>query len=145
MSTPCLSPLAGTDDKHKVDLVCCLTSKHERSGGGAGSLSEIYVADGTGFSSSMPGNEWAVRRDAALLKGMRAALGKPAWSPGNPRPPPFPAHLKIEVTENKQEVSLVYLVCTRGRAWGGLSSGADIPCCHMRCCLSKRIQRVKNI
>lgn len=85
--------------------MCCLTSKHERSGGGAGSLSEIYVADGTGFSSSMPENAWDGRRDAALLKGMRAALGKPDWSPGNPRPPPVPAHLKIEVTENKKEVS----------------------------------------
>lgn len=90
--------------KLKVDLVCCLTSKHEKAEGGAGSLSEVYVADGTGFASSMPGKEWDDRRDAALLKGVRTALGKPAWSPGNPRPPPIPAHLKVEVTENKREV-----------------------------------------
>ncbi|CBJ28873.1 POT1 protection of telomeres 1 homolog [Ectocarpus siliculosus] len=90
--------------KLEVDLVCCLTSKHEKAEGGAGSLSEVYVADGTGFASSMPGKEWDDRRDAALLKGVRTALGKPGWSPGNPRPPPIPAHLKVEVTENKREV-----------------------------------------
>lgn len=90
--------------KLKVDLVCCLTSKHEKVEGGAGSLAEVYVADGTGFASSMPGDEWDGRRDAALLKGVRTALGKPGWSPGNPRPPPIPAHLKVEVVENKREV-----------------------------------------
>lgn len=88
----------------KVDLVCCLTSKHEKPWGGAGSLSEVYVADGTGYATSMPERDWDLRRDAAFLKGMRAALGKPGWSPGDPRPPPYPVQLKVEVQENKTEV-----------------------------------------
>lgn len=88
----------------KVDLVCCLVSKHEKSGGGAGSLENIYVADGTGFASSIGKGEWAHRRDAAFLKGVRAALGDSAWTPADPRPSPIPAHLKIEVAENKKEV-----------------------------------------
>lgn len=87
--------------------MCCLTSKHESHGGGAGSISDVYVADGTGFATSRsePASAWGGRRDAALLKGMRAALKKPDWSPGDPQPPPFPAQLKIEVVENKKEVS----------------------------------------
>lgn len=67
-------------------------------------MSEVYVADGTGFATSMPESVWDGRRDAALLKGMRAALRKPGWSAGDPRPPPFPAQLKVEVLENKKEV-----------------------------------------
>ncbi|CAM9417177.1 unnamed protein product [Ectocarpus sp. 6 AP-2014] len=119
--------------KLEVDLVCCLTSKHEKAEGGAGSLSEVYVADGTGFASSMPGKEWDDRRDAALLKGVRTALGKPGWSPGNPRPPPIPAHLKVEVTENKREwealalspgmwVRLRRLTIVKNRATGNMSA-----------------------
>lgn len=104
----------------QVDLVCCLTSKHEKPQGGAGSLSEVYVADGTGFALATAGGEWDDRRDAALLKGIRAALGKPGWSPGNPRPPPVPAHLKVEILENSKEVgggrpSPFFFFCWRER------------------------------
>lgn len=143
LSHPLLAPneRKNTTTKHKVDLVCCLTSKHEKSGGGAGSLAEIYAADGTGFSSSMPGNVWDGRRDAALLKGMRAALGKPDWSPGNPRPPPVPAHLKIEVTENKREVrSMGFFIFQRARTRPGLGGVRGellgvLALLFLRCCL----------
>eukprot|EP00903_Cladosiphon_okamuranus_P021838 g20081.t1 len=122
-----------TVSEEEVDLVCCLTSKHEKTGGGAGSISDVYVADGTGFASSMPGGEWAGRRDAALLKGVRVALGKPGWSPRDPRPPPFPAQLKVEVVENKKEwealalspgmwVRLRRLTITKNRQTGTMSA-----------------------
>lgn len=67
-------------------------------------MSDVYVTDGTGFATSMPEGEWVDRRDAALLRGMRAALGKPGWSPGDPPPPPFPVQLKVQVAENRKEV-----------------------------------------
>ena len=92
----------------QVDLICCLASKHEDSGGGSGSLLNVYVADGTGFATSRTPNMALNRRDAALRKGMRAALGKPDWSPGNPHPHPFPAYLKVDVMENKKEVGLSF-------------------------------------
>lgn len=102
----------------QVDLICCLASKHEDSGGGAGSLLNVYVADGTGFPA--PRNPSAVvnRRDAALQKGMRAALGKPDWSPGNPHPTPYPAYLKVDVLANKKEVGLRCRVRRWGGGWG---------------------------
>ncbi|CAM9116504.1 unnamed protein product, partial [Scytosiphon promiscuus] len=93
----------------EVDLVCCLVSKHEKSEGGSGSLENIYVADGTGFATSVGTGEWANRRDAAFLKGVRAALGDPAWTPANPRASPVPAHLKVEVVENKKELEALAL------------------------------------
>ena len=104
--------------------MCCLVSKHERSGGGAGSLNIVYVADGTGFANSpAAGNEWDGPRDAALTKGMRFALGDPGWSPRDSRPPPYPAHLKVEIITNNKEVSLyivpaprIVLVCVRLKA-----------------------------
>eukprot|EP00752_Nemacystus_decipiens_P007468 g6671.t1 len=117
----------------EVDLVCCLTSKHEKPGGGAGSMADVYVADGTGFAASMPVNVWNDRREAALLKGMRAALRKPGWSPGDPRPLPVPAQLKVEVVENKKEwealalspgmwVRLRRLTITKNRETGNMSA-----------------------
>ena len=90
----------------QVDLICCLASKHEEPGGGAGSLSNVYVADGTGFAVARTPSAVLGQRDAALLKGVRAALGNADWSPVNPSPSPFPAYLKIEVVENKKEVGL---------------------------------------
>lgn len=89
----------------QIELVCCLLSKHEKSGGGAGSLNVVYVADGTGFANSPAGGELDQRRDAALTKGMRYALGIPDWSPRDQRPPPYPAHLKVEIVANSKEVS----------------------------------------
>lgn len=90
-----------------MDLVCCLLSKQEKDGGGAGSLSHVYVADGTGCTPtpSPLGRRDIERREACRLKGMRAALGKPDWSFGDPRPRSIPAHLRVSVEANKEEVS----------------------------------------
>lgn len=85
--------------------MCCLLSKQEKNGEGAGSLNVVYVADGTGFANSLAGGELYGRRDGALTKGMRYALGIPDWSPRDQRPPPYPAHLKVEIVANNKEVS----------------------------------------
>lgn len=65
------------------------------------------MSDGTGYEKSRPqSTAFHDRRDAALVKGVRFALGKPDWSPGTPHPPPVPAHLKVLVEANKKEVCL---------------------------------------
>lgn len=89
----------------------------------------MYVADGTGFANSPAGGELCGRRDAALTKGMRYALGIPDWSPRDQRPPPYPAHLKVEIVENNKEVSggLSFSIHLAPCFSGGLSFGFTAP------------------
>lgn len=91
--------------EQQVDLVCCLVSKHEQPGGGAGSLAEVHVSDGSGLASPWPRKKYDKQRDAALLKGIRTALGQPDWSPNKSQSQRAPIHLRVEVIENKKEVS----------------------------------------
>lgn len=67
-------------------------------------MSHVFVTDCSGFAHMRPPDEPDEGREAALRKGMRAALGRWDWSPGNLRPTPVPAYLKVDVVVNKKEV-----------------------------------------
>lgn len=94
----------------QVDLVCCLACKGENQSGGAGSLDNLYVADGTGYEG-FKSKVAKSRLDAAFLKGMRYALQDRDWKPpvgqgeGGRKPPPSVAYLFVVIENHRKEVS----------------------------------------
>lgn len=88
----------------QADLVCFVASKLGAGDEGQGSLSTLYVGDGSGFDAFESRDAYKDAHKAALLKAMRFALGERDWHPPVTGSPPVTAFLMVEVGENREEV-----------------------------------------